>query len=196
MTEPDKSLDQSYFDALYSRDPDPWSFATSPYEDGKYAETLSVLPRQHYAHALEVGCSIGELTWRLAPRCERLDAVDLAEAALAQARARNAGHASVHFHRMMFPHAIPAGTFDLVLLSEVLYYLSDADLELAAKLVTERVRPGGDVLLVHWLGETPDYPSTGDRASEAFMAAVRPVLTTARQLRRELYRIDLLSRPA
>ena len=196
MTETDKSLDQTYFDALYSRDPDPWGFATSPYEDGKYTETLSVLPRARYAHALEVGCSIGELTCRLAPRCDRLDAVDVAEAALTRARTRNAGHPQAHFHHMTFPHAIPAGSFDLVLLSEVLYYLSDADLALAAKLVTERVWPGGDVLLVHWLGETPDYPSTGDRASEAFMAAASPVLTTARQLRRELYRVDLLSRPA
>ncbi len=196
MSRTDSSLDQSYFDQLYARDPDPWQFATSPYEDAKYTETLAILSHDRYRRALEVGCSIGELTFRLAGRCGGLEALDLAEAALNQARARNAQHSQVRFSRMAFPAEVPEGDFDLVVLSEVLYFLSGADLARAAELVRDRTIPGAEVLLVHWLGETPDFPSTGDQAADAFIAAVQPELPIVRQLRREHYRIDLLARRA
>ena len=80
-------LRAAYFEELYARDPDPWDFATSEYEAAKYDATIAALaPR--YASALEVGCSIGVLTARLAERCERLLAIDVAEGALAHARER------------------------------------------------------------------------------------------------------------
>ncbi|MGL6044624.1 MAG: SAM-dependent methyltransferase, partial [Sandaracinobacteroides sp.] len=63
------SLPPAYFDALYRDDPDPWRFATSGYEAGKYAATMDALPRGRYGSALEVGCSIGVLTAELARRC-------------------------------------------------------------------------------------------------------------------------------
>ncbi len=95
---------------------------------------------------------------------------------------------------MSFPSAVPEGPFDLILLSEVLYFLSAGDLALAVERVKGAVVPGGDVLLVNWLGETPGYPSDGDTAATRFIAAAGPELSTTRQLRRELYRIDLLHR--
>ena len=33
------SIPADYFNTLYARDPDPWQFATSPYEAEKYAAT-------------------------------------------------------------------------------------------------------------------------------------------------------------
>ena len=193
MTDPDKTLPQDYFDRLYAGDPDPWKFTSSPYEAAKYAETLDVLPRPRYGRALEVGCSIGELTFQLADRCDSLLAVDLAEAALATARQRNSAHKNVTFLKAAFPDEMPAGPFDFVLLSEVLYYLSEQDLARGARMLAQRLSPGADVLLVHWLGETPDYPLNGDQAAESFMTAARPALSIVRQLRRELYRVDLLT---
>ena len=194
MNGPDATVEGAYFDALYARDPDPWRFTTSAYEAEKYADTLAALPRPRYDRGLEVGCSIGELTFRLAERCGALDGVDLADAALVQARARNAGNAHVAFSRMTFPDEAPEGPFDLVVLSEVLYFLSRADVARAAELVHARTTPDAHVLLVNWLGETPDFPLTGDVAAEAFILAAQPGLSIIRQLRRAQYRIDLLSR--
>ena len=85
--DPETSLPPSFFDAIYAEAPDPWSFATSDYEAGKYAVTVATLPRAQYASALEIGCSIGVLTELLAPRCDALLSVDVAERALNQARA-------------------------------------------------------------------------------------------------------------
>jgi hypothetical protein len=42
------SLPPSFFTAIYAAAPDPWSFATSEYENAKYAVTLAALPRAHY----------------------------------------------------------------------------------------------------------------------------------------------------
>ncbi len=190
------SLPASYFDDLYGRDADPWRFETSDYERGKYADTVAALSLPRYGRVLEVGCSIGVLTAMLAERADHLVATDVAEAALAVARKRLDAAPGVRFERTAFPGETPEGPFDLIVLSEVLYYLSAADLRRAASTVVDRLGPEGEVLLVHWLGETPDYPLTGDAAADGFLAAACPPLTTVRRERRERYRLELLRAPA
>ena len=113
------SLRRAYFEQLYGPDPDPWRFATSAYEREKYQSTLDALPRPHYESALEAGCSIGVLTRRLAARCDRLFAFDIAAAPLAAARRRCADAPGVRFARMTAPEDWPEGCFDLILLSEI-----------------------------------------------------------------------------
>lgn len=194
MTEPAPgSLPADYFEKLYATVPDPWGFATSDYEAGKYAATLAALPQPRYATALEVGCSIGVLTRMLAPRCDRLLALDVAEGALDAARARCAGQPGLEFRRMVVPGEWPAGQFDLILLSEVVYYLDRADVAQLVERVCEALRPGGEVILVHWTGPT-DYPLSGDAAAEGFIADAGRRLTLLRQDRQERYRLDLLRR--
>nr|WP_207191585.1 SAM-dependent methyltransferase [Paracraurococcus ruber] len=186
-------MPRDYFEALYAADPDPWRFASSDYERAKYAATLAALPRPRYRRALEVGCSIGVLTAQLAARCDSLLAIDIAEAALAAARARCAGRPGLDFRRMAVPGDWPEGSFDLILLSEVAYYLDATDLARLATRVAAALTPGGEALLVHWIGET-DYPLSGDAATERFLAAAG--LPVIRQERASQYRLDLLHRPA
>lgn len=187
------SLPQVYFDTLYAGDPDPWGFRTRSYEAEKYADTVAALEGRRFARAVEVGCSIGELTARLAPLCDDLLGLDIAEAPLKLARARNAAFPQVRFAQMTLPQARPPGRFDLIVLSEVLYYFDLGALVQVAGWACEAMAPGGEVLLVHWLGETPDYPLTGDEAVEGFLTAA-PELTTRRRWRRAQYRMDLLRR--
>ncbi len=190
-----QSLAVGYFDALYARTPDPWGLATRDYERAKYEDTVAALEGRRFRRAVEVGCAIGELTARLALRCDDLLGVDIAEAALAQARTRNAATPHVRFARLALPDEAPPGRFDLIVLSEVLYYFSRADLARVADWVCAALEPDGVVLLAHWLGETPDYPLTGDEAVEAFVTATTPALTTDRRWRRALYRLDRRVRP-
>ena len=84
---PTSSVPHTHFDALYLRSSDPWQLASAWYERRKYAVTVAALPRERYRSGLEPGCSIGELTRLLAPRCDRLMAFDFADAAV---RASNA----------------------------------------------------------------------------------------------------------
>ena len=75
-----------FFDDLYSKDPDPWDFETSPYEAAKYAATIKALEGRRYTRALEIGCSIGVLTTALAAHVDELLAIDVSAAALDAAR--------------------------------------------------------------------------------------------------------------
>ena len=187
------SLPPSYFEALYAEDADPWRFASSAYERAKYAATLKALPRQHYARALEVGCSIGILTRELAARCDTLLAVDVVDAALREAAARCAGLEGVTVRRLHVPDETPAGPFDLIVLSEVAYYWSAEDIVRVASLIEEVLVPGGDLVLVHWLGAT-DYPLSGDDAAVGLLAAVAPFTEPIAATRAEQYRLDLVRR--
>ncbi len=189
------SLPPKYFDDVYRAKSDPWDFATSPYETAKYDATLAALPRSHYASAFEAGCSIGVLTEKLAPRCGQLLSIDVSEQALTQARTRCAALPQVRFEKRYLPDEFPAGTFDLILVSEVGYYLALPDLRRLRDLCISQLNTHGHLLLVHWTPPVPDYPLTGDAVHEEFLAAAtgERLLHKTGQ-RAERYRLDLFER--
>ena len=191
---PSDSLPPDYFDRLYREDPDPWRFETSPYEHAKYEATLAALPRPHYGRALEVGCSVGVLTERLAARCERLLAVDVARRALDRARARCRDQPHVTFHEMRVPQAFPPGRFDLVVVSEVGYYWSLPDLRRALGCFRAHLEPGGHLLLIHWTPRIEEAPLTGDQVHDRLLAEGPPALQHVAGRRAQRYRLDVMVR--
>jgi SAM-dependent methyltransferase len=150
------------FDDLYAASDDPWDFTTSRYEHDKYDRTLAALENRHFARALEVGCSVGVLTARLAPRCDELIAVDAARRAVDLARERLSEAPNVEVQQRTFPEELPDGTWDLVVCSEVLYYLDEPTLIDALTVLCARLRPGGSLLAVHWRPATLTHPLRGD----------------------------------
>jgi len=117
-----RALEPDYLKALYASDPDPWRFASSPCEDAKYTATLAALSQPRYASAVEIGCSIELLTARLAANCDAPLGIDVDEMPLQLARQRCAGLSNVEFAMQRLPDDAPAGQFELIMLSEVLYY--------------------------------------------------------------------------
>ena len=55
----------------------------------------------------------------------------------------------------------------------------------------ETIEPDGDLVLVHWLGET-DYPLSGDAAAEGFIRLAAPFAHVLHQAQTPDYRIDIL----
>lgn len=190
------TLPRDYFNEVYRANSDPWGFETSPYEHAKYADTLAALTKPHYNQAFEVGCSLGVLTEMLAPRCGHLLAVDIAEAPLARARQRCAALPHVTFQLMTLPQEFPSGQpFDLIVLSEVGYYWSAADLAKATDMLLGALQPGGQLLLVHWTPPVHDYPLTGDEVHDYFLQqGTAADLSHVHGHRASTYRLDLLSR--
>ncbi len=186
------SLTQKYFDDVYAARPDPWDFETSAYERGKYAHTLNSLPRDRYGSAFEIGCSIGVLTERLAPRCGHLLSVDVSQAALDQAQERCSGLPHVQFQRMHVPTEFAEGSFDLILVSEVAYYFAPPELELLAGKIAQHQHAEADLVLVHFTPIVSDYPATGDQVHDYFLS--RPEWSHVAGSREERYRIDVLRR--
>ena len=188
-----ETLRPAYFDALYTADPDPWKFAASPYERDKYTLTLNAMPKPRYRSALEVGCSIGVLTRSLASRCGAVVAIDAAQPPLAEARRRCADLPGVRFEQMFVPEQWPEGQFELILLSEVVYYLSPEDVGRLAARVTNSLAKGGSVILVHWTDPT-DYPLSGDEAAALFIERIGPACVVKRGDRYRQFRLEVLSR--
>ncbi len=181
-----------HFHRLYQANPDPWSFASSPYEQAKYQTTLAALGDRRFASGLEVGCSIGILTRMLAPRCDRLLGIDIVEAPLAAARARNASMPHVRFARMTVPADWPGQSFDLIVLSEVLYFLSRTDLDRCADRVAASLLPRSVLILVNWLGSAGD-PNTGEEAAEYFISRLPGRVRPVQHQRHPGYRLDVLT---
>ncbi|GAA4204183.1 class I SAM-dependent methyltransferase [Streptosporangium oxazolinicum] len=169
MTTRPATLGPEYFENMYSASPDPWGFTSRWYEERKYAISAALLPARRYRNAFEAGCSIGVFTALLAPRCDRLLACDLSSVAVTAAAERTAGHPGTRVQRRVLPAEWPEheGAFDLVVLSEVLYYFGGADLERMLGLAVGALSPGGTLLAVHWRHPVAEYPRGGEEVHRA-----------------------------
>lgn len=159
-------LGREYFEELYAGSEDPWSFETSEYERNKYERTISVLGGRRFHRALEAGASIGVFTRMLADRCDELLAVDVSERAVAAASERLSGQGHVRVERRTLPEEMPAGPFDLIVASEVLYYFPGEEMLAVLRGFERELAPGGALLAVHWRRETKTYPLQGDQVHE------------------------------
>ena len=193
MNQSKDSLQPDYFEQMYRQDPDPWDFETSDYEALKYQTTIDALPHR-YRNALEIGGSIGVLTQKLAPYCDSLLSIDVSETAQQKAIARCHDLSQVRFKIAQVPQDFPDEMLDLILVSEVGYYLSWTDLKRTQQLILERLKSGGHLLLVHWTLYAKDYPLTGDEVHESFLQLPGTDLKHLQGLRKERYRLDLFER--
>ncbi len=146
------------FEERYRSDPDPWGYTTSDYERRKYAATLAACGEGPFDHALELGSSIGVFSELLAPRCKRLTTIDAAPTAVAAARRRLATADHVRVMHGCIPDAIPDGPFDLVVASEILYYLTSAELDETLARLESCMAPGARLVAVHWRPAGPERP--------------------------------------
>lgn len=180
------------FEARYREKRDPWGFADDPYERAKYARTIAALGARRFGRALELGCANGELTALLAPACDALVALDAAPTAVAQAAETLAGLDSVVVRRGVIPEDLPAGPWDLVVASEILYYLGPELLEATVTRTVAELAPGGWLLAVHWTGEAASHPLGADVVHARLLAD--PALRALTAERHPDYRVDLLER--
>ncbi|WP_081736829.1 bifunctional PIG-L family deacetylase/class I SAM-dependent methyltransferase [Arthrobacter sp. MA-N2] len=154
------------FDAVHSRDDDPWSYATSWYERRKRALTLAILPAEHYESGLEVGCSIGTLSVDLARRCTHFLAVDASGAAVVRAADRLSSHPSAQTRHLTVPREWPEGRFELIAVSELGYYLTPSELGGLFTRIQASLSPGGTLVLCHWRHPVEGWELDGDTVHE------------------------------
>jgi SAM-dependent methyltransferase len=156
MSDGDTQAPAGHFDALFERDADPWRTRTRWYERRKRALTLAVLPNERYERACEPGCGAGETTAALALRCGSVVASDASAAAVRQARERLAGATNVRVDQARMPRDWPAGRFDLVVVSELGYYLSGDELDALAEACRASLTAGATLVACHWRRVEPD----------------------------------------
>ncbi len=181
------------FEQRYQRARDPWQFASSGYEIGRYRTLLAALCRPWYRRAYEPACSIGELTLRLAPMCGQLLASDIAPSAVERARERCRSFPNVRIEQADLAAGAPAGDFDLIVLSEVGYYFELDTLTRIGLDVADKLAPGGQLLAAHWLGYSADHVLHGNAVHRRLRECLP--LAWMHGARHAGFRVDSWTRP-
>lgn len=184
------SYSESYFDTLYSGSSDPWQYQTRWYEQRKRDMCLAVLPQADYTNAIELGCGNGVFSELLAQRCQTLLSIDGNNKAvhLAQQRLANTPHAKVMqgiipdvllslTERLQqanpvlnLSNVVPAHTppFDLIAISEILYYLPPKDIDAVIVWIQHNLAEGGTLLCCHWRYPIEGFVMTGETVHQRF----------------------------
>ncbi len=114
----------------------------------------------------------------------------------ARARTRVARFAHVEVRSLAIPEGWPdiaEGPFDLVVLSEVAYYLTADGLREVLQRLDATLAPSANVIAVHWLGET-NYPLRGEEVHAAL--AAHPGLVSRGTYREREFVLDVYERSA
>ena len=188
------------FERVYGQGGDPWASndARYRYQRRKYEVLLSLLPQgRRYVRALDLGCGLGTMSRLIAPRTDSVLGLDVAEAAVEQARTRHVDMPHMAFEQadmLDLPRGLD-GSFDLIVLSDVLYYLSplsDALLKAMALRMADLLAPGGICLLANHFFFSADRDSRlSRRIHRAF--AWSPGLDVLSEHRRPFYLATLLT---
>ena len=152
-----ESVPSSIFDEIFSASADPWGYTSQFNEISKFRATIKALPKVQFKNAFEIACAIGVLTEQLAKKCDRLLSVDYSELALVEARKRCRDLPQVRFENMQIPQQFPTESFDLILFSEVGFFLTLEDLHKTKEKIIDRLVPGGYLLMVHYRLTAGDY---------------------------------------
>ena len=166
---PDQELDR-----VHQRSVDPWGVDSRWYEHRKRDLLLAALPRARFRHALEVGCSTGALTEALTARADTVLGVDQSPTALDAARRRLGERPAVTVTAVDVSRDWPDGTFDLVVVSEVGYFLSPAALDRLVSHVAGCLTPDGVVVLCHWRHRVEGWVMDADEVHRRFEAGPVP----------------------
>ena len=185
---------ETYFDALYSDNTDPWEYQTRWYEKRKRDMCLAVLPQAQYGNAIELGCGNGVFSELLARRCQDLVSIDGNNNAVQLAKQRLAGLSHVKVIQGIIPSALLTLeemllatyslsngrlpnklTFDLIVISEILYYLSPKDVDTVIAWIKQNLAIDGTLICCHWRYPIDGFDMTGEtvhqRLHQAFNEA-------------------------
>ena len=163
----------AYFDAMFAESDDPWKFRSRWYERRKRALTLACLPSDRYMYGFEPGCANGELSAQLATRCDRLLVSDGVDPAIALARNRLQDLSNVEVRKAWIPDEWPHEKFDLIVLSEFMFYLKPAVVKQIAAIAQQSLIPGGAILACHWRHPIEGCVLNGDDVHDALSRFIR-----------------------
>ena len=172
MTTIDDAETNAGFDRLYRESPDPWGTTTRWYERRKRALLLASLPRARYESVYEAGCGTGHITAELSARATHVVASDASTRALAVARAAIGCADNVSLERHRLPDDWPDRAFDLIVLSEIVYFVDDDDCERIARAARASAGASGTVVACDWRLPIAGFGHDGEQAHRRFEKAL------------------------
>ncbi|MDH1265220.1 class I SAM-dependent methyltransferase [Pseudomonas sp. GD03944] len=111
---------------------------------------LTCLPKGRYQNVLELACSTGMLSAKLADRAHQLACCDSSENALNSAIRRMGRHQHVRFLQRRIPEQWPEGRYDLIVINDLAKRLTPVELADTTIRIRDALAPAGSVLACHW----------------------------------------------
>lgn len=189
-----KPIDLAGFEAKFQASGDPWDYRSSAFEAAKRRVLLRACGPGKRGRGLELACAIGETSRALASRCLSLVAIDGAPTALDTARRLTAPRARIDYRHTVLPHGVPTGPFDLVVVSEIAYYLGPRDLEILARRLIAALAPGGRIVVLHHLVPFDDAAQRPALAQDRLCRWLRAAMPRVLDQRRGRYAVSVFQR--
>ncbi len=189
-----KPIDLAGFEAKFQASGDPWDYRSSAFEAAKRRVLLRACGPGKRGRGLELACAIGETSRALLARCLTLVAVDGAPTALETARRLTPPGARIDYRQTVLPDGVPRGPFDLVVVSEIAYYLSPRDLGILARKLADALAPGGRIVVLHHLVPFDDAAQLPALAQERLCRALGAAMPRIRTERRGRYAVSVFQR--
>jgi SAM-dependent methyltransferase len=142
-------IDLAGFDAKFTGDGDPWATFSDRDEAIKREAILHALGAAPLGRVLELASGNGSNSVAIAPRALRLDATEGTRAGTALTARAIAAYPRAKAIELALPARFPRNVFDAVLIAELLYYLSPAEMVSVARQVARSLRPGSLLVLAH-----------------------------------------------
>lgn len=174
-----------HLQGLYADSVDPWGFENSSYEQAKFKATRRSLSRKSYRSAFELGCGNGQLALHLFDICQEYTGMDAVGKAVDAARNTVP---SANFLTGFYPCPLPEDDFDLLIFSEILYFLDQQSIGRLSLEVASNW-PEAEIICVSYLGPSGNQLEGNDSVA-MFMTDLAATHDFEPTDQTERYRID------
>lgn len=158
------------FDAKFASNTDPWATFTDADEALKRNAILRAIGPGPWGRVLELAAGNGSNSAAIAPRALRLDATEATATGTALvARAVRARGPRARARQLTVPGRLPRSRYDIVVIAELLYYLSPMAMARTASDVAAVLRPGGMLVLAHHRVDFPDFAQHASSIQHRFL---------------------------
>lgn len=129
---------------------DAWGYENSAAHALRHDRILAAIPHDRpFRQGFEAGCAEGHLTGRLADRIERLLACDLNDEAVRRTQKRLGEREQVTVSTLDLRKGIPLDEVDLLVFSDVLYYLRPREVAGIVRAIEKITSPGAILLFAN-----------------------------------------------
>lgn len=147
-----KAIALAGFEAVFAADPDPWRTFVDRDEARKRGAILRAIGPGTVGRVLEIAAGNGSNSVAIDPRALRLDATEATAAGtrlVAAALAARGQGRRARALRLTVPARLPRARYDVVVIAELLYYLTPDAMRRTARIIAAALRPGGVLVLAH-----------------------------------------------
>lgn len=136
------------YDLAYRLRNDLFEIEGSEYEQHKLNRLIGVIRQRRYKTVLDVGCGIGILAEKISPFCQQIIGIDFSPKAISLAEKRCKNLENVSFLERDIRTFDFQGDYDLVIFSEVLYYLEDRFIERIVHRLKKNLPDSARIIIV------------------------------------------------